>query len=268
MSTGEDTSADELKSLRRRAANLNRENSWDLEAIELNTIILQLDPEDTAAYCRRGKCHRLRADLESAEADYQSALELSSESSSTTPYIEQAITEIRTEIQDHLERERLEQEERERRESARRAELARQQRVLDGLASCEEAVAAAREARYQQESPDLDFALSLYKRAAELDPGRLDVGVEWAALLRETGQLHRAERIYDRIIELRPSDRAARVGKAAILVDNRDADRALKICDAILAENPENGYARKVKARAHAVRGEMPEAVWHYEQAQ
>lgn len=266
MSPGADTAAEQLKSLRRKAANLNREKSWDLEAIEINTMLLQLDPVDIAAYCRRGKCHRLREDLESARADYERALALSADTSSTKPLIEQAISEIRGELQTRIERERAEEAERAERERARHAELDRQQRILEGLASCDEAAAAAREAR-SAELPDLDFALALYKRAAELDTARLDIGVEWAALLRETGQARKALRIYDRILELRPDNRAARVGKAAILVDYHHADAALEICDAILAEHPDDGYARRVKARAHAARGEMPEAVFQYEQA-
>lgn len=258
------TPAEGLKLLNRKAKDLNSDGNWSEEAIELNTMILNLDPEDVSAYCRRGKCYRLRNDLERATEDYRRALELSAEESSTVPLIRQAITEIETETREQAERKRREAEEKERIEREFREELSRQQNVLSELDECDEALAVARNARVG-ECPDTDFAFRAYRRAVELDPSRLAVAVEWAALLRFVGHHEQARRIYERVLSLKPDHRAARVGKAAVLVDIGQADEALEMCDALLSENPEEGFARKVKARAHAARGEITEAVWHYE---
>lgn len=258
------TPTEGLNRLKQKAQDLNRDNSWGQEAIELNTMLLDLDPTDVAGHTRRGRCYWQRGDLEGAGADYRRALELAAEGSSTTPLIRQAIADIETESYERAERERRESAERERRERELAEELARQETVLAELGDCDEAVAVAREAR-SGDRPDTDFALRAYRRAVKLDPARLDVAVEWAALLRYEQYHERASRIYERVLALRPDHRAARVGKAAVLVDTGAADEALGMCDELLKETPKDAFARRVKARAHAARGEMTEAVWHYE---
>lgn len=257
----------ELARLRKAAADLNREKQWDEEAIELNTLILEGDPEDVAAYCRRGKCYLQCGSLKEAESDYQSALEISSEDASTVSMIRQAITDIQEQITERDEAARREKEQRERAERELAEELARQQSVLHEIGDCDEAVTVAREARHG-EKPDTDFALEAYRRAMELDSSRLDVAVEWAALLGELRYHEQALALYERVLALRPSHTAALTGKAAALVDLHRADEGLVIADSILAEHPADGYARRVKARAHAARGEMPEAIRHYERTE
>lgn len=259
-------SSSELKSLRSKAAEFNRDGRWDTETIELNSMIAALDSTDAAAFSRRAKCYWLRGDLEAARADYESALALCSEGDSVTSHIRQAISDIADEATARAESERLQRQEHERLEREKKEELARQRELLATLASCDEALYVARENRYG-ENPDPGFVLGAYRRAAELDPGRLDVGVEWAALLRDLGHNENASALYERILQRQPTNRAACVGKAALLVDSGHEDAGLSICEEVLAKYPEDGYARKVKARVHAARGEMTEAIWHYEQA-
>lgn len=257
----------ELARLRRAAADLKREEQWDNEAIELNTNILEKDPEDVAAYCRRGKCYWQCDSLEEAESDYQSALKLSPEGASTVPMIRQAIADIRTRITERDEEARREKEGRERAERELADELQRQSKLLASLSSCEEALVTARQAR-SDENPDTRFALEAYRRAVELDGSRMDVAVEWATLLGELRHHEQALALYERVLALHPSHTAALTGKAAALVEIHRTDEGLAIADSILAENPADCHARRVKARAHADRGEMPEAVLHYERAE
>lgn len=170
-------------------------------------------------------------------------------------------------------REESERAERERRQRARReldAELRRQREVIASLTDADEALAHARDARAGSD-PDTEFALSLYRRALQIghSDGRSDIAAECAALLRKSGYLSEAIALYDKVLQMCRDDRAATIGKAAALADSGGhlVHEALALADGILSRYPADPYARKVKARAHARRGEVPQAIHNYERA-
>lgn len=62
-----------LGRLRGKAKQFNRANSWGQEALEINSQILSLDPQDVAALTRRARCRRFLKDFQGAERDYRQA---------------------------------------------------------------------------------------------------------------------------------------------------------------------------------------------------
>lgn len=105
MGTPDTAGRAELEGLGRRAADLDRAGGWGEETMELDTTIEKLDPTDAAARFWRGRCHRRRADLQSAQADHRRAREPTRAGSAILSHDDRAIADVRREIRDRALRE-------------------------------------------------------------------------------------------------------------------------------------------------------------------
>lgn len=247
-----EASDDNLKALRRKASDLNRSGLWGPKALEVNTLLTQLEPTDVAAHTRRAKCLRQAGNLGAAEQSYLRALELSPEKES----IQEAVDAVRREAQQRAVQER----ERER-------DQARRQALLDTLDTPDEAVKLARGFR-SEKPPDVPNAREAYRRGLRLAPERTDIEVEAAGMLRACAETAQALVVYDHVLSRAPGYSPAMVGKAGALLDLFRVEEALELCLTILRSAPNDAYANRVKARAHAMLGEQDEALWSWEQAE
>lgn len=66
---------DRVEALTLEARRLAREDIWDQRAIEVNTRIIELEPNRDDAYTRRGICYQQFGHLEEAEDDFDEATE-------------------------------------------------------------------------------------------------------------------------------------------------------------------------------------------------
>lgn len=239
----------DLRSLKKRARDLNKDGIWGPEALEVNTAICRLDPSDLSARTRRAKCLRTAGDFDEAKAAYEEALELDPDNANILGAVEDTLQEAR---------------ERRIAEEAVERDSAHGEALLDNLENCDDALVLARRMR-QSECPDLEYTVRAYRRALELDETRLGVAVEMAAMIRRSGSSARALRIYERVLEISPEYDSALVGKAAALLDTGDVSQALEICERVLGRTLDEPYARKVKVRAHALLGEREESLWQWE---
>lgn len=246
-----DSLAGKVGPLKDKARDLNRDGDWGPQALEVNTAVARLNPSDVAARTRQARCLRVAGDLDGAKVAYEGALELDPDNANILQAIQEILDEAR---------------EKRAAEEASERELAHGEAVLENLEHCDEALVFAR--RMRQASPlDLEYTVWIYRRALELDEGRLGIAVEMAALIRRSGSSARALRIYERILEASPDYDAALVGKAAALLDTSRIGESLEICNSVLGRTLDEPYARKVKARAHALLGEREESLWQWEQA-
>lgn len=240
-----------LGRLRSKAKQLNRANSWGQEALEINSQILSLDPQDVAALTRRARCRRFLKDFQGAERDYRQAQKLSP----GNPHIPAVLKEMAEEARKHTKKVELE-----------RNKKQQQSRRLEEARTFAEAYRLARYAILEK-PPDYNQAIPALEKAVQLAPrrGADRVQVELGAAYRKTGRLREAKAQYDEVLVRDPNYAPALTGKAAALLDQHQPELAWKICDLILHRNPTDRYAKRVKARAMSMLGHSDEANWVFE---
>ncbi len=240
-----------LAKLRSKAKQLNRAGSWGQEALEINSQILDLDPQDVAALTRRARCRRALKDFQGAEEDYRQAQKLSP----GNVHIATALYEMIAEAHNHAKKVELERNNK--RQRGRQLEQART------------FAQAYRMAHYAmlEKPPDHKRAIIALEKAVQLAPRRdaNRVQVELGAAYRKTGRLREARTQYDQVLARDPNYAPALTGKAAALLDQYQPEPALKICDSILHRDPTDRYAKRVKARAMSMLGHSDEASWIFE---
>lgn len=249
-----------VKDLKRRAAELNKDGEWGEQALEVNAAITALDPADVAARTRRAKCLRLAGDSDGALEAYEEALALDPEN----PNIARVMDEIR-----------LERAEKRREALEREIERLRPTAELENLLSCQQALAFARDLKSRAAGPDPTYTdpgyvIRAYRRALEHDESRLDVAVELAVYVRASGSSARALEVYEEILAKDPDYDPALVGKAAALLDlgrREHLQAALALCERVLGRTLCDPYALKVQTRARALLDSEEESLWSWAEA-
>jgi tetratricopeptide (TPR) repeat protein len=272
---GEGASTD-LETLRREAAHMGRKRNFGLDAVRVNTRILEEDPDDFGALYRRGKCYEAQDDFPAARADYSRALRIKP----GTSYVQEAL--IRIERGWEGAEERAEKARARRRaEEARQAEKARAKaedfRRVEAMTSFEEAydfgVVASKGSR-----PDYPLAIAALKKAWILDPrksdrrgekpnpGLFEVPTRLARIYRKTGQLDRARLTYEWVLTYNDS-RFAKVGLAAVHEACGRHTEALDLYEEVLSRIPRDPYALRGMAKALSSLRRFKEAVEAYQEA-
>lgn len=212
-----------LKTLEREARDLRARGDWGEKAVEVNTRILVLDPNNKTALNRRAKCRREQKDFLAAEADYRRSLVLDPDNA----HVQNALTEIQEQV---------------RKQRAGREFI----EEIHTIESFSKAYAIARTHKDKSPAKRL-IAVEALKRAFLLDRERIDVLIELAAVHRTLRQRDEAEKIYEWILR-REANSAAKVGLAAVYKDRKRLKDSLKLCEEVLAQEPRNPYALRCRA--------------------
>jgi tetratricopeptide (TPR) repeat protein len=242
-----------------------------LEALRLNTRILELDPENAAALTRRGLCSLAMDDL-AAKQDLSHALKLRPSDvvegflddveRGWNGWRERALTRVE-DARAEAEKEQAEAE-KERVEADRRAE---DLRTVEATMSFEVAYAIG-VARSKGDPPDYDLAVAALKKAYRVDPRRkvgpgeapdpdlFEVPTRLARVLRDAGRLGEAEMMYLWVLE-RHDSRYARTGIAAVYEDGGEHQKALETYEGVLDRHPRDPYALRGIARTFSSLGRV-----------
>jgi tetratricopeptide (TPR) repeat protein len=160
---------DQIEELARKARSLGSPGKRAVEAVKVNTRILELDPDNLAALTRRGLCYLKLDNYPAAKEDLSRALRIYPGSS----LVQQALGKIERGWYAALERARRRAEKRSRRAEEEWAQRRREEelRAVEQLTDFEEAYAlgvAASKASY----PNYPLAIAAFKKAYRLDSRR------------------------------------------------------------------------------------------------
>jgi tetratricopeptide (TPR) repeat protein len=256
----------------REARRLGQKGDWGPKAVQVNTRILELDPDNLPALTRRARCFFEQDDYPAARKDYVRALQLYPASK----LVQEALAKI----------DRGWDASRERKQ--RRAALARRRikralvdaaelHRLETLTSFEEARALGIAAS-AAEPPNYPLAIAAFKKAYARDPrrklrsgqkpppGLFEVPIRLARVFRKSGEHYKAQRMYEWILARHDSP-AAKVGLAAVHEDKRRHSVALGLYEEVLSQNPDNPYALRGIARTLSSLDQAEEAVDTYKKS-
>jgi tetratricopeptide (TPR) repeat protein len=104
-------------------------------------------------------------------------------------------------------------------------------------------------------------ALAPYRRAAELDPERLDNYLDWATALADAGRSERALAVYASLAERDPSPPIARLRMATLRYERGELTAAFDLLHAWEAERPTGFEAQLLLAEAWTTVGEPARAI-------
>jgi len=111
-----------------------------------------------------------------------------------------------------------------------------------------------------ERSGDLDAAVSIMQRAADVDPSVLG---SWTRLLwweTDLGNLDEAHAALDRAVDLDADDPMIVLGEARLLLAERKADAALARLESATSLGAHRAFAAHLRARAHRLRGDADRA--------
>ncbi len=280
----------DLEALMHAAARMGQKCNWGLEAVRVNTRILEEDPDNFGALYRRGQCYEKQDDFPAAKEDYSRAMRIKP----GTRYVEEALERIERGWEGAEERAEKARE-KARAAAARQAEKARAKvEKVQAKKRAEEARAAAEKSRAEDlrrveamssfeeaynfgvaaskgSRPDYSLAIAALKKAWELDPrknrqggkrgtGLFEIPTRLASIYRKNGQLDRARRTYEWVLK-RDDSLYAMVGLAAVHEDCDRHSQSLELYEAVLARNPGDPYALRGLARTLSSLGQVDEAI-------
>lgn len=267
-----DEHGSDFEALTREARRLGQKGDWGPKAIQVNTRILEVDPDNLAALTRRARCFFERDDYPAARKDYIRALQLYPGSK----LVQEALAKIDRgwdASQERQQRKTARARRRIKRALVDAAELHR----LETLTSFEEARALGIAATAAN-PPSYALAIAAFKKAYALDPrGRLrsgqkpppglfEVPIRLARVFRKCGEHYKAQRMYEWILARHDSP-TAKVGLAAVHEDKRRHAVALALYEEVLSQNPSDPYALRGIARTLSSLDRPEEAVEAYQRA-
>lgn len=261
-----------LEALMREARRLGQKGDWGPRATQINTRILELDPDNLPALTRRARCFFEQDDYPAARKDYVRVLELYPGSK----LVQEALAKIDRGWDASQERKQRKTA-RARRKIKRALSDAAELRRLETLTSFEDARALGIAATAAN-PPNYPLAIAAFKKAYALDPrgklrsgqkpppGLFEVPIRLARVFRKSGEHYKAQRMYEWILA-RYDSPAAKVGLAAVHEDKRRHSVALGLYEEVLSQNPDNPYALRGITRTLSSLDRIDEAVEAYGKA-
>jgi tetratricopeptide (TPR) repeat protein len=248
----------EIAGLRSEARRLARAGEWGPGAIEVNTRVLDLAPDDVAALTRRRRCFYEVGEHESARDDYERALALDSVNTVARNFLRKIKKEAfgremwetedtqrqRARVAAKSRRKNAQYESRRRRmlmqaEVAKRCKETKEASKAEALTSFEEALALGVTAKEERNYP---LAIAAFRQAFRLDRRRRDVILRLATTHRANKEPEEARRLYEWVLE-REESPAALVGLAAVHRDQRQPLEACALYKKALFRRPDDRHA-------------------------